>query len=108
MEIREWRSGAVLFTTAFDLVRDSRFGQAITEDLSDAVVAPIILMQPISVEIADHLVDRDTAFDMPVAHNFETAEEPDVMLGGNGLNDAKHLLRGGRRRLVFWSNAGAY
>lgn len=45
--------------------------------------------------------NRDTALDMPVAHNFETAELPDIMLGGNGLKNAKHLLRGGRRRLAF-------
>lgn len=89
------------FTDAFGSVRDSRFGQGVTEGLSYAVVAPIILMQPISVEITDHLVDRDAAFDMPVAHDFEPAEQRDIMLGRDGFNDTKHLLRGRRRRLVL-------
>ncbi|WP_271500867.1 hypothetical protein [Bradyrhizobium sp. CCBAU 11357] len=33
--------------------------------------------------------------------NFETAEQRDIMLGRDGNNDAKHLLRGGRRRRSF-------
>ena len=66
-------------------VRQGGFGQAVAERLRDTFVAPVILVQPVAVEIANHLVERDTVIGVPVAHDLEAAKESDIMLCCNHL-----------------------
>lgn len=82
------------------LVRRHGFCQTVAECLRYAVIAPVILVQPISVEIAEHLIKGDTTIDVPVAHDFKTTEQSDIVFRRNHIDDTEHLLgRGGRRLL---------
>jgi hypothetical protein len=84
-----------------------RLDDRIGERFRDTVVAPIVLMEHIAVEIADHLIERHVGDRVPVFHDLESIEDGDIRFLRRGRDQFQHplgcylcLLRQQRRRVL--------
>ena len=72
-----------------------------------AIVAPIVLVQPVAIEVTDHLVEWDATIDMPKAHDFEATKQSDIVHCRDHVDDPEHLCGSGRRSFVLIEDNGS-
>ena len=63
-----------LYKSIADLAPLHGIDDAVAKGLRNAIVAPIILMKPITVRVADHVLKRHATLAMPIFHYLEPAK----------------------------------